>query len=75
MKALGLSKCPVVGCLVPPQPWLCPDHWPLVTSEVRRRIVAETKRLSGRGVKDVPAELRELLMEAIGDIAQTRVSS
>lgn len=67
-QAVGFTGCPVLDCKAAPSPLFCPKHWPLVSSEVRRELVAALAKLRGKGVGDLPDELRELLLMAVEDV-------
>jgi hypothetical protein len=74
MPAACLTKCPVNGCAERPVPIMCMTHWPLVSGNVRRRLILEFKTLRGRGVGSPPAGLLELLYEAVKEATKEAVA-
>lgn len=65
MRASGFTSCPVDQCRERPSPWFCSVHWPKVSSEVRRRIIAQVKKMNGKGLGGLPSALRELIIEGV----------
>lgn len=63
--AAAMSKCAVPDCKARPEPILCSEHWPSVTSDVRRELVGEFKRMTDSKQKNLGIRLRQLLEMAV----------
>lgn len=62
---MSLEHCPAHGCGVPvgPDTFMCPDHWYLLSAEIRRKVVRFYR--SGDGRNGLDQELLKDAQEAV----------
>lgn len=65
-----IARCAVPDCAEFGEPIMCEKHWPLVSSETRRLLLAEINGLKERGQHTPSEGVRELFRLAIFEVQQ-----